>query len=153
MGQGAEQAQAQANHVTRQRRVNTTLILVFFKGVCWGNTFQWPLHCSSRWFWLKCLFVLSRPELAARDHPKFFFFFFLFLICHGDSSCKGHTCVAGSLRSGVQRCVTASTCLLSGLVCLFNCVHSNVSPAEANTDEETRKCGRKLQLNVVLEEL
>lgn len=32
---GAEQAEAQDNFVTWQRRANSTVILVFFKGFCW----------------------------------------------------------------------------------------------------------------------
>ena len=71
-----------------------------------------------------------------------YFSSFLCLICHGDSVCKDNACAAGGPGSGVQR---QPACLLSGLVCSLNHVHSQVASAQANTDEETWTRKPKIQ--------
>lgn len=69
---GAEQAEAQDNLVTWQRRANTTVILVFFKGFCWGSTFQWsPIVPSIDSDWSVCLYWAALNQ-AGWDHPKLF---------------------------------------------------------------------------------
>lgn len=75
------------------------------------------------------LFVLRSPKPAGWDHPKFF----LWLICHGDYFCKGHTCVAGGLGSGVQR----QPHVYSVVLCVLSTMYSQVALAQANIVEET----------------
>lgn len=141
---GAEQAEAQDNLVTWQRRANTTVILVFFKGFCWGSMSQWfPIVLSIDSDWSVCLHWAALNRWA-EIIQSFSCVWFVAVTAF----CKGHACVAGRLGSGVQR----QPHVCSVVLCVLSTVYTLKFPSLEQTEMKKHARRKTLRLNIKLVE-